>query len=246
MKLKLVILSLGLASTGVCFPNNEQAASQAEPDKSATAEALQTDALGSFRPGAGTIFVAELSKSLDAGKLKVDDAVECIVLQDLLYKGKIIVPRKSRAMGRVVEVVRSSKTNPDSRVGLAFQKLILPSKQELPFQYPAIIIAVAAPIRGTTVQTTKITDMPVQMSKGKDTGTSVMGAVSSNAQLAGANMSSSVGALSAADRGVIGLKNVGLDNSHPAYSVLVAPKGNLKLDFDVQFVLQVTSPAKPQ
>jgi len=247
MKLKLVILCLGLASTGLCFPSNEQAAgSQAEPEKSQAPEAAQTDAMGSFRPGAGTIFVAELSKSLNAEKLKVDDPVECIVLQDLLYKGKIIVPRNSRALGRVVEVVRSSKTNPDSRVGLVFQKLILPNKKELPFQYPAIIIAVAAPIRGTTVQTTKITDMPVQMSKGKDTGTSVMGAVSSNAQLAGANMSSSVGALSAADRGVIGLKNVGLDNSHPAYSLLVAPKGNLKLDFDVQLVLQVTSPAKPQ
>src|SRR5262249_49044251 len=216
------ILSLGLASVGLCLPQNEQAGSQAGPDK-----ASQAAAVGSFRPGAGTVIVAELSKTLDAGKLKVGDSVECFLLQDLLYKGKIIVPRKSKAIGNVVEVVASSKTNLESRVGLVFEKLLLRDKKGLPFQYPASVLAVTAPIRATTVQATKITDMPVQMTKGKDTGSSVLGAVSSNAQLAGANMSSATGALSAADRGVIGLKNVGLDNSNPAYSVLVAPKGNL-------------------
>ena len=84
--------------------------------------------------------------------------------------------------------------------------------------------------------------MPVQMAKGKDTGSSVLGAVSSNAQLAGANMSSAVGAISAANRGVVGLKDVALDNTNSDYSVIVSRRGNVRLEFDVQILLQVTSP----
>jgi hypothetical protein len=206
----------------------------------------QADDAVIYRPGAGTSIICELSRPLEARKLKVDDKVECALVQDLLYKGKIVVSRTSKAWGHVTEVVRDSKDHPESRIGLVFDRVILPGKKEAPFQYPAIIIAVAAPIRSTTVQTTKMTDMPVQMAKGKDTGGAVIGAMQSNAQLAGANMSSSTGAISAANRGVIGIKNVALDNSNPNYSALVSPKGSMRLDFDVQILLQVTAPPKPQ
>jgi hypothetical protein len=45
---------------------------------------------------------------------------------------------------------------------------------------------------------------------------------------------------------VIGIKDMVLDNSNPDYSVIVSSKGNLRLDFDVQILLQVSSPPKPQ
>jgi len=244
-----LIVLLGATAMGLYASTTEREAFQTEPGKPevppAQAAQSEADSTGSFRPGVGTVIVAELVKSLDAGKLKVDDKVACNLLQDLLFKGKIAIPREAKVWGHVIEVVRSSKTHPGSRVALVFDKVVLPNKKELPFQYPAVIVAVAAPIRGTTVQTTKLADMPVQMAKGKDTGGSVLGAVSSNSQLAGANMGSSKGAIGPANRGVIGIKNVVLDTSNAAYPVLVSPKGNLRLDFDVQLLLQVAARPKP-
>ncbi len=156
-----------------------------------------------------------------------------------------MLPRKSRAWGHVTEVVRDSKDHPESRVGLVFDQVIPPGKKEMPFQYPAIIIAIAAPMRVTTVPTTRITDMPVQMAQGKGTGGSVLSAIQSNAQLVGANILSSSGAIGTANRGVIGIKDMALNNSNPGYSVIVSRKGSLRLDFDVQILLQVSSPLKP-
>jgi hypothetical protein len=114
----------------------------------------------------------------------------------------------------------------------------------VPFQYPAIIAAVAAPIRGTTVPTTKITDMPVQMERGRDTGGAMLDAVGANAQLAGANIASSTGAIGAADRGIIGIKDVRLDTSNPSCSVIVSKKGNVHLGYDLQLLLQITAAPK--
>ncbi len=225
-------------------PAVEQPGPPAADDPSKTQNS-QADAAVVYRPGAGTAIICELTKPLEARKLKVDDKVECILVQDLLYKGKIVLPRNSRAWGHVTEVVRDSKDHPESRVGLVFDQVIPPGKKEMPFQYPAIIIAIAAPIRVTTVPTTRITDMPVQMAQGKGTGGSVLSAIQSNAQLVGANILSSSGAIGAANRGVIGIKDMALDNSNPGYSVLVSRKGSLRLDFDVQILLQVSSPPKP-
>lgn len=89
------------------------------------------------------------------------------------------------------------------------------------------------------MQTTNMTDLPVLMSKGQATGASAIGAVEANAQLAGANMPTSDGAISAANRGVIGLKNISMENGNPGYSVIAAQKGNLRLDFDTQVLLEV-------
>jgi hypothetical protein len=196
------------------------------------------------RPGPGTLLLGELIKPLDAKKVKVGDPVECRLLQDLLYKGKVIVSHKARAWGHITDVVVASKGHPGSEIGLAFDKVIMPDKKEVPFQYPAIIIALAAPIHRTAIQTTNMTDLPVLMSKGQATGASAMGAVEANAQLAGANMPASNGAISVANRGVIGLQNLTLDNTKPSTSLIISSKGNLRLDFDAQVVLQVTAPAK--
>jgi hypothetical protein len=74
----------------------------------------------------------------------------------------------------------------------------------------------------------------------------MLDAVGANAQLAGANMASSTGAIGAADRGIIGIKDVRLDSSNPSYSVIVSKKGNVHLGYDLQLLLQITAPPKPQ
>lgn len=235
-------LSAAFGQSPGSFQNEKALASSAQ----ASSAAVPQQKTGDYRPGAGTQILGELPKPLNAKKLKVGDPVELRLLQDLLFKGKIVIPRKARVWGHVTEVILGSKENRGSQVGLVFDKVVLPNKTELPFEHPAIIIALAAPIRTSTIHTAGPSDMPVLMSKGQDTGASLITAINSNSQLAGANMPAASGAISAANRGVIGLKDVALDNSNPNFTTVRAEKGNLNLDFDVQVLLQVSGNQPPK
>jgi hypothetical protein len=201
---------------------------------------------GSIGAGAGTVIVAELTRPLEAKKLKVDDQVECGVTQDLLYQGKIIIPRGARVIGHVTEVTASSKEQPQSRLRLVFDNIVLKDKRRLPFQYPAIIAALAAPIRRGAVPTTRPDQMPVQMQKGRTTGGALIDALDANASLAGANMPSATGAISAANRGVIGLKGLTLEPAGSKGSLIISAKSDVKLVSETQLVLRVIDPTDPR
>lgn len=216
----------------------------AKPAAGAPANPADSVSTGAYRPGAGTIILAQLSKALDVKKLSVGAQVECSVIQDLLYKGKIIIPRDAKVIGHVTEAVVATKEQP-SRLGLIFEKIVLKDKRELPFQYPAVVVGLAPPINWSLVSTTKMQDMPVQMEKGTDTGGAAVGAIIANPNLAGANMrSSGSGAVNAGNRGVMGMKGLTLESPSPDSSVIVSSKGDVKLGFEVQIVLRVTDPPK--
>ena len=214
----------------------------ANPQEQTGATQTNSDSVGSFHPGAGTIIVAELLKNLETKKLAVGESIECRVTQDLLYQGKIIIPHNARVLGRVTEAVASSKEQPESRLGLVFEKVILKDKRELSFQYPAVIVAVAPPMRRGYVSTTRPDEMPVQMQKGTSSGGSVVGALSSNSNLAGANMRSTTGVLGGADRGVINLAGLTLKSTPQNGAVIISSRGDVRLTQDTQFVLRVLDP----
>ena len=145
----------------------------------------------------------------------------------------------------VTEVVASTKEQPQSRLGLVFDKVVLRDKKELPFQYPAAVVALGPPIIWSQVATTRMQDMPVQMEKGVDTGGAAVGALVANPNLAGANMrSTGRGALSAGNRGVIGIKGLALETKSSEESVIVSVKGDVKLTMETQMVIRVTDPPK--
>lgn len=58
-------------------------------------------------------------------------------------------------------------------------------------------------------------------------------------------MPSATGAISGANRGVIGLKGLALETNSPEASVIVSDKGDVKLVFNTQMVLRVTDPIQP-
>jgi hypothetical protein len=200
-----------------------------------------TSSAGSFSPGAGTVIVAELTRSLDAKKLKLHDPVDCRVTQDLLYKGKIIIPHGASVIGHVTEVAQISKVQGQSRLGIIFEKIILKDKKELAFEYPAIIGALGAPKRGVS-PTTRPDQMPIQMQKGRTTGGALINALDANASLAGANMPSSTGAIGPFNRGVIGLKGLQLEPTSSKNTTIVSTKGDVKLLPETQLVLFVMGP----
>jgi hypothetical protein len=105
-------------------PEREEAQASERPQIKA-----ETNSAGSFRPGAGTVIVAELSDSLDARKAKVGDQVKCDVVQDLVYKGRVIIPHGAKVLGHVSEASRSTKEQPQSRLGLIFERIVLKDKR---------------------------------------------------------------------------------------------------------------------
>src|SRR5262249_54086494 len=96
-------------------PQASTAASQA-PGASSASQANGSDAL--LPPGIA--ISAELSKSVDAKKVRAGDKIEARVTMDMLLHGQIVVPRDSRVTGHVTEAKPRSKESPESTVGIAF------------------------------------------------------------------------------------------------------------------------------
>jgi hypothetical protein len=204
-----------------------------------------------YRPGFGTIIVTELENSVGAKKAKIGDRVECTVVQDLLFQGKIVIPRNAKVVGHVTEAEASTKEHRESRLGLTFEKIVLKDKKELLFQGPAIVVALAPPVSQTVKPTTDMRDMPVQMANGgaspgsgSSTGASVLGTIQASPNVLGGNMASSGAAISGANRGVIGWPGLFLLKGAPGTSVIASPKENVELGFRAQMVLRVMEPDK--
>jgi hypothetical protein len=239
-------------------PTQPDSANQAaiQPAGTAADEPAQEAASSvEYRPGIGTIIVAELANSVSAKKAKIGDRVECTVVQDLLYQGKIVVPKNAKVVGHVTEVQASTKERPESRLGLTFEKIVLKTKKELSLQGPAIVVALAPPIMRTVRTATDMRDLPVEMEKGgtstpggggggSSTGHSVIDAITSNPNMVGANMASSTGAIGGANRGVIGWPRLFLLKGAPGTSVIASPKETVELGFQAQMVLRVVESNK--
>lgn len=106
--------------------------------------ARQTPSDNSAVLSRGTTLVGEFSHGLNAKKLKAGDKVKAILTQDLIIKGKIVAPNETRLVGHVTEVKRSTGADPESRLGIVFDKLIVKHHHELLFQ--AGVEALLAPV----------------------------------------------------------------------------------------------------
>src|SRR5689334_6873532 len=62
-----------------------------------------------YKPGSGTTVCIDVPRVLDAKKLKADEEVVGRVTQDLVYDGKIIVPRDAKVMGKVADLKIGAK-----------------------------------------------------------------------------------------------------------------------------------------
>jgi hypothetical protein len=81
----------------------------------------------------GSILYAELTKTVDAKKAKVGDPVSGVLVADVLAHGKIVVRHDSKLVGHVTEVQIHTKEQPESRLGIVFDKAITKGG-DVPFQ----------------------------------------------------------------------------------------------------------------
>jgi hypothetical protein len=144
-----IVLIAGLLSLSCAL--TAQTSPAPAPQKTGTAA-------GASMPGiqGGSILYAELSRTLDAKKVKVGDPVTALLLADIISHGKIVAHRDSKLMGHVTEAQARSKETPESRLGVVFEKVILKGGQELPFHsvltalHPASRPALEPPPSGPT------------------------------------------------------------------------------------------------
>ncbi|HEY7406159.1 MAG TPA: hypothetical protein VIB39_21720 [Candidatus Angelobacter sp.] len=81
----------------------------------------------------GTIMYLELSKSVDAKKVKVGDEISAMLLTDIVSHGKIALRRDTKLIGHVTEAQAHTKDNPESRLGIVFDKILSKGKQQIAF-----------------------------------------------------------------------------------------------------------------
>jgi len=116
------------------------------PSPSAQAPAQTQNQIAS-----GTIIIAELSKSVDAKKIKSGDKIEAKTTVDLLSHGQIVIPRNTKILGHVTNAKPHTKDSPDSMIGIAFDHLSLKDGRELPIQ--AAVQAIGRPLLSASQST---------------------------------------------------------------------------------------------
>jgi hypothetical protein len=102
-----------------------------------TAGAVESASLSPLPNGA--IMYLELSKTVDARKAKAGDQVKATLLADVLFHGRIVLRRDSRLVGHVTEARIHTKENPESRLGIVFDKSVAKGGHETAFS--AVILA---------------------------------------------------------------------------------------------------------
>src|SRR5215467_12393962 len=132
----------------------------------------------------GSYMLVELTKGLTAKKLKPGDKVKAEVAQDVVSRGKVIIPVETELIGHVTEVRPHDSANPESRLGIVFDKILLKHFHDINFQAVVQAVAPPAPRPSRVDQPSQM--LPPSMIVGtRDNGTAPIGGMSSAASRRG-------------------------------------------------------------
>ncbi len=195
----------------------------------------------------GTIMRAELSKSVDAKKVKAGDPVEAKLIEDVKADGTVVLHKGSKLVGHVTEAEAGTKENAESRLGVLFDKAVLKSGQEIAFT--GLILAIAPPREGGPTIAGDVNSL--SSTAGVDArpfgaGNAVGGPSASAAPAVNSAVGNNLGAngaLTSANRGAVDMPGLTLGLSASLGSVIRSAKHNVKLDNGTQMILQVASAA---
>jgi hypothetical protein len=121
-------------------PPAQTVPAQSSPPQQAASSQTQTSASQWIAPG--SVVPVQLTRSIDAKKIKPGDPVEAKVTQDLKTgDGQVIVPKDTKIVGRITEAQARSKEQKESQVGIAFDHAVMKTggDVQLPMSTQAII-----------------------------------------------------------------------------------------------------------
>jgi hypothetical protein len=165
------------AANGQSSAQSSMAAKTEVAPAAAPAPAAQPQSKGSY-------MLVELTKGLTAKKLKPGDKVKAEVAQDVVSHGKVIIPVETELIGHVTEVCPHDSANPESRLGIVFDKILLKHFHDINFQAVVQTVAPPAPRPSRVDQPSQM--LPPSMIVGaRDNGTAPIGGMSGAASRRG-------------------------------------------------------------
>jgi hypothetical protein len=247
----LVVIAFAATSALSQTPPQPSTGGSQTPGASSTS---QTSGSASAIPPE-TIIAAELSKSLDARKVKPGDKIEAKTTMDVLVHGQIGIPIDSRIMGHVTEAKPRSKESPESTVGIAFDRIALKNGRE--FEIRTSVQAIGRPLNHLPYSENG-NDVPGQAPPGMHAGNTPTwhgnpGGSSTGPTRPGASSyptgdpqdlpagsappeNTTAAALDPHSRGVVGMKGLSLNSSDQGS--VVSSNSNVHLDGGTQLILR--------
>ena len=199
---------------------------------------------------------AQLAKSIDAKRAKVGTPVEAKLTMDLLSHGKILLPRNTEIIGHIIDAKVRTKQVPESRVEIAFDRIVLKSGGKIPLK--AMIQAVGAPIGTSTVdQDVGDLDLAKQMQSRPGPGLAEMKSIiaasfpgsrrpansadGADATFNGGSQANMARSLGPANQGVSGIKGIAISNTAQGCAIS-STRENVHLSNGTQLVFRLLEP----
>ncbi len=234
-------------------PQTPSTAQPAAPTPSTAANAGAAPATTPSRIAPGSVIPVELTKTVDAKKVKPGDEVVAKVTGDLKNNaGTVIVPKDTKIVGHVTEAQARSKQQKESQLAIAFDHAVLKDGEamKMPMSIQAIIAPLNAnPSNASTAQPTTGYPEPGGGSTAPVGRPSIGGATAP-----GASFPQTTGSLptmptdaqarqpiTGNTQGVVGIPNLKLSTAADATqgSLVTSEKNNVKLDDGTLLLLRV-------
>ena len=117
---------------------------QSAPPPTSNAANSQAQTAGAPRIAPGSVIPVQLTKTVDAKKVKTGDEIVAKVTQDMKTKtGEVLVPKDTEVIGHVTEAQARTKGEKESELAIAFDQAILKNGENV--RLPMSIQAVIAP-----------------------------------------------------------------------------------------------------
>jgi hypothetical protein len=200
----------------------------------------------------GSVIPVELTKSIDAKKVKTGDEVEAKVTQDLKAdSGEIIIPKDTKVLGHITQAQVRNKEQRESQVGIAFDHAVTKSGESIPLSMSIQAVIAPLALRNDNNPGSESPGQPYSAQAapgGRATGSGAGGMSpapnpSGNVEgpTGGAIPASPRPSITGATRGVVGISNLNLSSGESANqgSVVSSEKTNVKLDGGVLMLLRV-------
>jgi hypothetical protein len=197
-----------------------------------------------------------LEKSIDARKNKVGDEVVAKTTQQTKSQGQVVIPKSSKIIGHVTEIKARSKEEPDSVLGITFDRALLKSGGEmalnLEIQAVAPAESAAPPMMAMSPATAAggSSGSPASPGQGgnmgpmSDPNSGTPGRIASpeSSAIGATETLTPTGGLTPSCHGVLGIDGLALGRD-PARSaagpLIVSQRRNVHLDSGTQMMLRV-------